>query len=76
MLSRILDKATEDLSECLEIIWHEKEVWKNEKNIKLIPRLGELKQRLDQIQELLLELQTYLERFEQQLTTSFYWVEA
>lgn len=75
MLFRILDKATEELSECLDIIWHEDELWKNEENIRRIPRLGELKQRIDSVQELLLELQILIERFEQQIVTSFYWIE-
>ena len=75
MLSRILDRATLELSECLDLIWSEKSVKANLEKLKRNPTLGEIKRKIDSAQETLLELQIYLETFEKRVATGFYWLE-
>ena len=75
MLSQILDKVTEELSQVLELIWSEKTVKANLEKIKFNPELGEIKRKIDSAQEMLLELQIYLETFEKHVVTGFYWLE-
>jgi len=75
MLSQILDKATKELSEAINIIWSEKTLEANLEKIKNDPALGEIKRKIDLTQESLLELQICLERFETAIATAFYWLE-
>jgi len=75
VLSQILDKATKELSEAINIIWSEKTLEANLEKIKNDPALKEIKRKIDLTQELLLELQICLERFETAIATSFYWLE-
>ena len=75
MLSQILDEITKELSEALNLIWSEKDLETNLKKLKSNPELGEVKERVDRAQELLLELQAYAERFETVIATAFHFIE-
>jgi len=75
MLSQILDEITKELSGALNLIWSEKDLETNLKKLKSNPELGEVKERVDRAQELLLELQAYAERFETVIATAFYFIE-
>jgi len=51
MLSQILDKITEELSEAINIIWSKQTLEDNLKKIKSNPELGSIKKRIDKVQE-------------------------
>jgi len=75
MLSQILDKITEELSEAINIIWNQDTLTKNLKKIKDNPDMGRIKERIDSAQEMLLELLTCVEQFEAKVALGFYMLE-
>lgn len=75
MLSQILDKITEELSEAINIIWNQDTLTKNLKKIKDNPEMGRIKERIDSAQEMLLELLTCVEQFEAKVALGFYMLE-
>ena len=72
MLSKIINEATKELSEAINIIWNQNTLVENLKKIKDNPDMGRIKERIDSVQELLLELLTYVEEFEAKVALGFY----